>query len=46
MGYDVVTATNASPDKPGFMGAKLLVSKMVADAKTGRILGFQCVGAR
>ncbi|MFP5239709.1 MAG: FAD-dependent oxidoreductase, partial [Acidobacteriota bacterium] len=44
-GYDVVTAVNASPDKPGFMGAKLLVSKMVADAGTGRILGFQCVGA-
>lgn len=44
-GYKVVTATNASPDKPGFMGAKLLVSKMVADAETGRILGFQCVGA-
>ncbi|WP_321403394.1 FAD-dependent oxidoreductase [Maridesulfovibrio sp.] len=43
-GYEVVTATNASPDKPGFMGAKLLVSKMVADAKTGRVLGFQCVG--
>ncbi|QGY39085.1 pyridine nucleotide-disulfide oxidoreductase [Pseudodesulfovibrio cashew] len=43
-GYEVVTATNASMDKPGFMGAKLLVSKMVADAKTGRILGFQCVG--
>ncbi|WP_319760792.1 FAD-dependent oxidoreductase [Maridesulfovibrio sp.] len=43
-GFNVVTATNASPDKPGFMGAKLLVSKMVADADTGRILGFQCVG--
>lgn len=43
-GYEVVTATNASLDKPGFMGAKLLVSKMVADAKTGRLLGFQCVG--
>lgn len=43
-GYKVVTATNASTDKPGFMGAKLLVSKMVADAETGRILGFQCVG--
>ena len=43
-GYEVVTATNASPDKPGFMGAKLLVSKMVADANTGRVLGFQCVG--
>lgn len=43
-GWDVVTATNASLDKPGFMGAKLLVSKMVADAHTGRVLGFQCVG--
>jgi NADPH-dependent 2,4-dienoyl-CoA reductase/sulfur reductase-like enzyme/rhodanese-related sulfurtransferase len=43
-GYDVVTATNASLDKPGFMGARLLVSKMVADAGTGRVLGFQCVG--
>ena len=43
-GYDVVTATNASLDKPGFMGARLLVSKMVADAKTGCVLGFQCVG--
>lgn len=43
-GFEVVTATNASPDKPGFMGAKLLVSKMVADANTGRVLGFQCVG--
>lgn len=43
-GYDVVTAVNASPDKPGFMGGKLLVSKMVADAETGRILGFQSLG--
>ena len=44
-GYDAVSVVNASPDKPGFMGAKLLVSKMIADAGTGRILGFQCVGA-
>jgi len=44
-GYDVVAAVNAGPDKPGFMGAGPLVSKMVADAGTGRILGFQCVGA-
>jgi rhodanese-related sulfurtransferase len=43
-GFDVITATNSSLDRPGFMGARLLVSKMVADAKTGRILGFQCVG--
>lgn len=43
-GFDVVTAINASPDKPGFMGAKPLVSKMIADRATGRILGFACVG--
>ncbi|WP_428559142.1 MAG: FAD-dependent oxidoreductase [Solidesulfovibrio sp. DCME] len=43
-GFEVVTAVNASPDKPGFMGAKPVVSKLVAEAKTGRILGFACVG--
>jgi NADPH-dependent 2,4-dienoyl-CoA reductase/sulfur reductase-like enzyme/rhodanese-related sulfurtransferase len=43
-GFKVVTAINASPDKPGFMGAKPVFSKIVADADTGKILGFQCVG--
>ncbi len=44
-GYkDVVTVINASLDKPEFMGAKLLISKMVVDGTTGRILGLQCVG--
>ena len=41
---DIETAINASPDKPHFMGANLLVSKMVADRKTGKLLGFQCIG--
>ncbi len=36
-------AVNASPDKPGFMGAKILVSKMVVD-KEQRLIGYQCVG--
>ena len=40
-GYTVVI--NASPDKPGFMGAKLLISKLVVDADQ-RIIGYQCVG--
>lgn len=45
LGYsDIVTVINASPDKPGFMDAKLLITKLVADAKTGMILGAQCVG--
>jgi NADPH-dependent 2,4-dienoyl-CoA reductase/sulfur reductase-like enzyme/rhodanese-related sulfurtransferase len=44
-GYEnVVTVVNASLDKPEFMGAKLLISKMAVDGNTGRILGVQCVG--
>ena len=41
---DIITVINASLDKPGFMGGKLLVTKLVADRKTGKILGAQCVG--
>ncbi len=37
------TVVNASPDKPGFMGAKILLSKLLVD-KDQRILGYQCVG--
>jgi len=41
---DIITVINASPDKPGFMEGKLLVTKLVADRKTGKILGAQCIG--
>ncbi len=45
LGYDdLVTVVSASPDKPGYMAGKLLVTKLVADRKTGRILGAQCIG--
>ena len=45
LGYDdIITVINASPDKPGFMEGLLVVTKMVADRKTGRVLGAQCVG--
>ena len=45
LGYtDIVTVINASPDKPGFMEGQLLVTKLIADSKSGRILGAQCVG--
>ena len=45
LGYDTFeTVVNASPDKPGFMGADLLISKMLADKETGKVLGVQCVG--
>ena len=44
-GYtDIETVINASPDKPGFMQAKLLVTKLVVDRGSGRLLGAQCVG--
>ncbi len=45
-GYsDIITVINASTDKPGFMNGKILVTKAVADKKTGKILGAQCLGA-
>ena len=45
LGYEnIITVINASPDKPGFMNGLLLVTKMVADRKTGKVLGAQCVG--
>jgi NADPH-dependent 2,4-dienoyl-CoA reductase/sulfur reductase-like enzyme/rhodanese-related sulfurtransferase len=41
---NVETVVNASPDKPGFMGAGLLISKILVDKNSTRILGYQCVG--
>lgn len=43
-GYDVETVIISGPDKPGFMNGLLLISKMVADRKTGKLIGFQCTG--
>jgi NADPH-dependent 2,4-dienoyl-CoA reductase/sulfur reductase-like enzyme/rhodanese-related sulfurtransferase len=43
-GLAFVKVVNASPDKPGFMDGKLLVTKLLAEEKTGKILGAQCVG--
>nr|WP_321408512.1 FAD-dependent oxidoreductase [uncultured Carboxylicivirga sp.] len=43
-GLDFIKVVNASPDKPGFMNGKLLITKLVAEQKTGRILGAQCIG--
>jgi NADPH-dependent 2,4-dienoyl-CoA reductase/sulfur reductase-like enzyme/rhodanese-related sulfurtransferase len=43
-GINYVKVVNASPDKPGFMVGKLLITKLVADQATGRILGAQCLG--
>jgi NADPH-dependent 2,4-dienoyl-CoA reductase/sulfur reductase-like enzyme/rhodanese-related sulfurtransferase len=41
---DFETIVNAGSDKPGFMGAKLLVSKMLVSTTDQRLLGYQCVG--
>jgi NADPH-dependent 2,4-dienoyl-CoA reductase/sulfur reductase-like enzyme/rhodanese-related sulfurtransferase len=43
-GFDYVKVVNASPDKPGFMDGKLLITKLVAEKKSGKILGAQCLG--
>lgn len=43
-GFETVSVITAAPDKPGFMGAKLLVMKMVAEKSSGKLLGVQCVG--
>jgi NADPH-dependent 2,4-dienoyl-CoA reductase/sulfur reductase-like enzyme/rhodanese-related sulfurtransferase len=44
-GFDEVeTVVNASLDKPGFMNGLLLVTKLIADKKSRRILGAQCIG--
>ncbi|HET58487.1 MAG TPA: pyridine nucleotide-disulfide oxidoreductase [Deltaproteobacteria bacterium] len=41
---NIRTVINASPDKPGFMDGLLLVTKLIADGDTGRVLGAQCIG--
>ena len=44
-GYsNIITVINANPDKPGYMDGKLLVTKLIADKESGRVLGAQCVG--
>jgi NADPH-dependent 2,4-dienoyl-CoA reductase/sulfur reductase-like enzyme/rhodanese-related sulfurtransferase len=41
---EALAVVNASTDIPVYMKGKLVVTKMVADRKTGRILGAQVVG--
>jgi rhodanese-related sulfurtransferase len=43
-GFDIVTVINSSPDKPMFMNGKLLVTKLVVEKESGRLLGAQCIG--
>jgi NADPH-dependent 2,4-dienoyl-CoA reductase/sulfur reductase-like enzyme/rhodanese-related sulfurtransferase len=41
---NIETVINVSPDKPGFMGANILITKLVVDKNTNRILGAQVLG--
>lgn len=41
---DIVTVINSSTDVPNFMGGKLLVTKLVVEGASGKILGAQCIG--
>jgi len=43
-GIDFVKVVNASPDKPGFMDGKLLITKLLAEKTSGKLLGAQCIG--
>jgi NADPH-dependent 2,4-dienoyl-CoA reductase/sulfur reductase-like enzyme/rhodanese-related sulfurtransferase len=44
-GHEVITAMAPGPDKAHYMPqAKLLMMKIVADGKTGRLLGVQAIG--
>ena len=45
LGYsNIMTAIQAAPDRPGFMGARPVVIKLVADKTTCRLLGMQAIG--
>ncbi|BBB89662.1 MAG TPA: FAD-dependent oxidoreductase [Methylomusa anaerophila] len=45
LGYEYITAMVAGPDKIHYMpGAKLITIKLIAEAKTGKVLGMQAVG--
>jgi NADPH-dependent 2,4-dienoyl-CoA reductase/sulfur reductase-like enzyme/rhodanese-related sulfurtransferase len=41
---DIITVMNASTDRPNFMGGELVITKLVCERSTGKILGAQCIG--
>ncbi len=45
LGYtDIETVVNASLDKPGFMNGNLLITKLLVEKRSGKILGAQMIG--
>jgi len=41
---DLETVVNVGPDKPGFMKGRRLITKLVVEKSSGRILGAQVLG--
>lgn len=41
---DIITVINAGTDKPSYMDGALLITKLVVDKTSGKILGAQCIG--
>lgn len=45
-GYEnIIKVIQAAPDKPGFMGGKPIILKLLAEKTTGKFLGLQAVGS-
>ncbi len=45
-GYkNIIKVIHAAPDKPGFMGGKPIILKLLAEKTTGKFLGLQAVGS-
>jgi rhodanese-related sulfurtransferase len=45
LGYhDITSVVIAGTDRPGFMNGRMLISKMVVDRGSGKMVGFQCIG--
>lgn len=44
LGFDVTSVVIAGLDKPGYMNGQFLISKMVVENKSQKIVGFQCIG--
>ncbi|MBI9102166.1 MAG: FAD-dependent oxidoreductase [Spirochaetales bacterium] len=42
--HNIITAIHSAPDKPGFMGGKPVIIKLIAAKSTGKLLGMQSVG--
>jgi NADPH-dependent 2,4-dienoyl-CoA reductase/sulfur reductase-like enzyme/rhodanese-related sulfurtransferase len=45
IGYEIETVINANLDKPFFMDGKMIITKLVVEKFTERILGVQCFGS-